>query len=90
MTQPQVFKSDSRAIVCHSYQGLPATIIISSIFNENNNRLSFCRYGCRSELVRFKEHYEIHRGHEHIPIYSLSINAHLSGHFFLKFPRIRL
>ena len=30
------------------------------------------------------------RGHEHIPIYSLSINAHLSGHFFLKFARIRL
>ena len=30
------------------------------------------------------------RGNEHVPIYSLSINAHLSGHFFLKFPRIRL
>ena len=90
VTQPQVFKSDSRAIVCHSYQGLPATIIIISIFNENNNRLSFYRYGCRIELVRFKEHYEMPRGHEHIPIYSLSINAHLSGHFFLKFPRIRL
>ena len=25
------------------------------------------------------------RVHEHIPIYSLSINARLSGHFFLKF-----
>ena len=45
VTQLQVFKPDSRAIVCHSYQGLPATIIIISIFNENNNRLSFYRYG---------------------------------------------
>ena len=25
------------------------------------------------------------RGHEHIPIRSLSINAHLSGHFLKKF-----
>ena len=25
------------------------------------------------------------RGHEHIPIYSLSINARLSEHFFLRF-----
>ena len=25
------------------------------------------------------------RGHEHIPIYSLSINTRLSGHFFVKF-----
>ena len=45
VTQLQVFKPDSRAIVCHSYQGLPATIIIISIFYENNNRLSFYRYG---------------------------------------------
>ena len=34
VTQLQVFKPDSRAIVCHSYQGLPATIIIISTFNE--------------------------------------------------------
>ena len=85
MTQLQLFKPDSRAIVCHSFQGLPATIIIISIFNENNSRLSFYRYGGHIELVRFKEHYGMPRGHEHIPIYSLSINARLSGYFFLKF-----
>ena len=33
VTQLQVFKPDSRAIVCHSFQGLPATIIIISIFS---------------------------------------------------------
>ena len=31
------------------------------------------------------------RGHEHIPIYFLSIDVHLLGHFFLKVtPRIIL
>ena len=89
MTQLQVFKPDSRAMVCHSYQGLPATIVIISIFNESNDRRLY-RYGGHLELVRFKEYYGMPRGHEHIPIYSLSINARLSGHFFLTFSQNKI
>ena len=48
------------------------------------NRL-FYRYGDHIELIRFKEYYGMHRGHEHDPIYSLGIYACFSGQFFFKF-----
>ena len=51
----------------------------------NSNR-PFYRYGGHIELLRFKEYYRMPRGHEHDPIYSLSIYAGFSGQFFfLKF-----
>ena len=45
----------------------------------------FYRYRGHTELIRFKEYYGMPRGHEHDPIYSLSIYARFSGQFFFKF-----
>ena len=45
----------------------------------------FYLYGGHIELLRFKEYYGMPRGHEHFPIYSLSIYARFSGQFFFKF-----
>ena len=45
----------------------------------------FYLYGGHIELLRFKEYYGMPRGHEHVPIYSLSIYARFSGQFFFKF-----
>jgi len=45
----------------------------------------FYRHGGHIELIRFKEYYGMPRGHEHNPIYSLSIYARFSGQFFSKF-----
>ena len=39
----------------------------------------FYRYSGHIELIRFKEYYGMPRGHKHILIFSLSINARLSG-----------
>ena len=44
----------------------------------------FYRYGGHREFVKFKEHYGMPRGHEHIPIYSLRINARLFLKVFLE------
>ena len=53
----------------------------SSIINR-----PFYRYGGDIELIRFKEYYEMPRGHEHDPIYSpSSIYARFSGQFFFQF-----
>ena len=46
------------------------------------NRL-FYRYGGHIELIRFNEYYGIPRGHEHDPLYSLSIKNMVSYHIFL-------
>ena len=45
----------------------------------------FYRYGGHIELIGFQEYYGMLRGHEHNPIYSLSIYALFSGQFFFKF-----
>ena len=45
----------------------------------------FYRYGGHIEFIRFKEYYGMPSGHEHDPIYSLSINAPFPGQFFFKF-----
>ena len=45
----------------------------------------FYRYGRHIEFISFKEYYGMPRGHEHDPIYSLSIYARFSGQFFYKF-----
>ena len=44
----------------------------------------FYRYGGHIEFDRFKEHYGMPRRHEHIPIYSLRINARLFLKVFLE------
>ena len=46
------------------------------------NRL-FYRYGGHIELIRFNEYYGIPRGHEHDPLYSLSIKNMVSYYIFL-------
>ena len=48
------------------------------------------RYGGHIEFIRFEEYYGMPRGHEHGPIYSLSIDVRFSGQCFLTFPRKRL
>ena len=45
----------------------------------------FYLYGGHIEFIRFKEYYGMSRGHEHDPIYSLSIYARFPGQFFFKF-----
>ena len=51
----------------------------------------FYRYGGHNEFIRFKEYYGMPRGHEHDPIYSLSIYARaFRANFSLSFPRKRL
>ena len=51
----------------------------------------FYRYGGHIELIGFKEYYGMPRGHEHDPIYSLSIYARsFLANFSLSFPRKRL
>ena len=45
----------------------------------------FHLYGGHTELIRFKEYDGMPRGHEHDPIYSLSIYARFSGQFFFTF-----
>ena len=52
--------------------------------SEKRNR-PFYRYGSHIELIRFEEYYGMPRGHEHDPIYSLSIYALFSGQFSFKF-----
>ena len=54
-------------------------------FNVCARNRPFYRYGGHIELIRFKEYYGMPRGHEHDPIYSLSIYARFSGQFFSKF-----
>ena len=50
----------------------------------------FYRYGGHIELVRFKEYYEIPRGHEHDPIYTRSVFTRAFwANFSLSFPRKR-
>ena len=44
-------------------------------------------YGGHIEFIRFKEYYGMRKGHEHDPIYSLSINTRFSGQFFFKFSK---
>ena len=46
---------------------------------------AFYRYGGHIEFIRFKEYYGIPGGHEHDPIFSLSIYARFSNQFFFKF-----
>ena len=44
------------------------------------------RYGSHIESIRFKGYYRMAKGHEHDPIYSLSIYARFSANFSLSFP----
>ena len=44
----------------------------------------FYRYGGHIEFIRFKEYYGMPSGHEHDPIYSLSIYELFSDQVFLK------
>ena len=63
-------------------------LMVISVMNSCNEPWSsrpFYRYGGHVELIRFKEYYGMPRGHEHDPIYSLSIYARFSGQFFFKF-----
>ena len=43
----------------------------------------FYLYGGHIELIRFNEYYGIPRGHEHDPLYSLSIKNMVSYYIFL-------
>ena len=47
----------------------------------------FYRYGGHIELIRFKEHYGMPRGHKHDPIYAVSFYLRFPGNFSLSFPR---
>ena len=51
---------------------------------DSDNR-PFYQYGDHIELMRFKEYYGIPREHVQDLIYSLTIYAPFSGHFFFTF-----
>ena len=53
--------------------------------NAFSHNRPFYRQGGHTELITFKEYYGMPKGHEHDPIYSLSIYARFSGQFFFKF-----
>ena len=50
----------------------------------------FYRYGDYIELIRFKDHYGMPRGHGHDPVSSFGIYARFSGQFFIKFSQSKI
>ena len=60
------------------------TINKTMLTADSDNR-PFYQYGDHIELMRFKEYYGMPRGHEQDLIYSLTIYAPFSGHFFFTF-----
>ena len=54
------------------------TFRVALHYVRHDNR-PFYRYSGHIEFIRFKEYYGMPRGHEHDPIYSLSIYARFSG-----------
>ena len=69
--------------------------ILSTMYNNTNNvsvkTVPFYRYGGHIEFIRVKEYYRMPRGHEHDPIYSLSICTRAFwANFSLSFPWKRL
>ena len=78
-------KADGGVAKCRLFSQATNVFISHARLSFSNGNRHFYWYGDHIEFIRFKEYYGIPSGHEHDPIFSLSIYARFSNQFFFKF-----